>query len=191
MNAAFGRLLVSLAVLVVLPAVSNRSARAQSSVQYKYEDVGNTRFLVTEQTVQRAVPKTDWLEKQQTVYRERYETQWQTNYRTYLTPVTEYRQELYLANRWNPLAMPYWTYRYVPVTRWESRQEPYSVPITQRTWVPETQTVRVPQTTVQIASEQHVSRVAVGPAPTGGPLGTSPSTAVARRETIGGVQKLE
>jgi hypothetical protein len=191
MIAPFGRLSVSLAVSIAFLAVSIRSAQAQTSVQYKYEDVGNTRYLVTEQTVQRAVPTTDWLEKQQTVYRERYETQWQTNYRTYLTPVTEYRQELYLANRWNPLAMPYWTYRYVPVTRWEARQEPYSVPITQRSWVPEQQTVRVPQTTVQIASEQHVSRVAVGPAPTSGAIGTSPQTAVARRETIGGVQKLE
>jgi hypothetical protein len=191
MIAPFGRLSVALAVVFALLAAADRSAQAQTNVQFKFEDVGNTRYLVTERTVQRAVPKTDWLEQQQTVYQERYETQWQTNYRTYLTPVTEYRQELYLANRWNPLAVPYWTYRYVPVTRWEARQEPYSVPITQRSWVPEQRTVRIPQTTVQLANEQHISRVALGPAPTGGAPGTSPQTAVARRETIGGVQKLE
>jgi hypothetical protein len=191
MIAPFGRLSVALAVLFAFLAAADRSAQAQTNVEYKYEDVGNTRYLVTERTVQRAVPKTDWLEQQQTVYQERYETQWQTNYRTYLTPVTEYRQELYLANRWNPLAVPYWSYRYVPVTRWEARQEPYNVPITQRTWVPEQRTVRIPQTTVQLTNEQQISKVAVGPAPTDGTIAGSPQTAVARRVTVGGVQKLE
>ena len=189
MFASFGRLSFSFAVLIVSLFDSTRPAVAQTSVDYVEE--GGVRYRVTKQIVPRPISKTEWDEQQQTVYRERYDTQWQTNYRTYLTPVTEYRQELYLANRWNPLGTPYWTYRYVPVTRWEARQEPYSVPIAQRTWVPEQHTVRIPRTTTQMATEEHVSKVVIGPAASGGPLATSPPTAVARREPIGGVQKLE
>ncbi|MEX2140389.1 MAG: hypothetical protein WD894_14085 [Pirellulales bacterium] len=187
MIASFGRLAFSLAVLSASLAFSTRWAAGQTSVEIVEE--GDVRYQVTKQVIQRPVSKTEWDEKQQTVYRERYDTQWQTNYRTYLTPVTEYRQELYLANRWNPLATPYWTYRYVPVTRWEARQEPYSVPIAQRTWVPEQQTVRIPRTTTLMATEEHVSKMVIGTATGGGPMGTSPQTAVARQETFGGVKQ--
>ena len=93
MIAPFGRLLVSSAALLALLTVSTRPAEAQTSVEIV--DEGGVRYRVTKQVVQRPVSKTDWQEQQQTVYRERYDTQWQTNYRTYLTPVTEYRQELY------------------------------------------------------------------------------------------------
>jgi hypothetical protein len=185
MVASFGRLSFSLAVLIVSLALSTREAAGQASVEYVEE--GGVRYRVTKQLVQRPISQTDWQEQQQTVYRERYDTQWQTNYRTHLTPVTEYRQKLYLANRWNPLATPYWTYRYVPVTRWEARQESYSTPIAQRTWMPEQQTVRIPRTTTQMATEEHVSKVAVGPATSGGTLGASPPTAVA----VGGMKKFE
>jgi hypothetical protein len=189
MIAPFGRLSFSFAVLIVGLVASTRQAAAQTSVDFVEDD--RFRYQVTKRVVPRAVTKTEWVEQQQTVYRDRYDTQWQTNYRTVLTPVTEYRQELYLANRWNPLATPYWTYRYVPVTRWEARQEPYSVPIAQRTWVPEQQTVRIPQTTTQMATEEHVSKVVIGPATSGGTVGTTPQTAVARQETLGGVKQFK
>lgn len=169
--------------------IDSQSATAQSTVEYVEE--GDTRYRVTKQKIQRPVSKLEWDQHQQTVFRERYDTQWHTNYRTYLTPVTEYRQELYLANRWNPLAMPYWTYRYVPVTRWESRAEPYSVPIAQRTLVPEQQTVQIPRTTVQMYTDEHVSKVAVGPATGGGWTAAGSGTSVARREAVGGLQKLD
>jgi hypothetical protein len=146
------------------------------------------RYLETTQRVPRPISKTDWEQHQQTVFRERYETQWHTNYRTYLTPVTEYRAELYLANRWNPLAMPYWTYRYVPVTRWESRAEPYSVPISQRTLVPEQQTVQIPRTTTQMATAEYVSRVPLGPATGDGWQPAGGGTAVARGNAPGGIK---
>ena len=135
--------------------------------------------------------KTEWDQQQQTVYHEQYDTQWQTNYRTTLTPVTEYRQELVLANRWNPLATPYWTYRYVPVVRWEARQEPYSIPLTQRTFVPEQRTVQIPRTTTEIVTDEHVSKVALGPVSGSGGLSTSPPASMAGRDTIGGIKKLE
>ena len=141
----------------------------------EFEENG-IRYLETKQVVQRPIPKTEWREQQQTVYHERYDTQWQTNYRTYLTPVTEYRQELY---------------RYVPVTRWETRQEPYSVPIAQRSWVPEQQTVRVPQTTMQVATEEFVTKRAIGPAGGAAPAAASPPAAIARRNVVGGIQKLD
>jgi hypothetical protein len=183
-----GRLSVAVFSLVCAMSVCSDRACAQSVREF-VED--GKLIRETRQTVQHPLSQTEWQQQQQTVYHEQYNTQWHTNYRTYLTPVTEYRQELYLANRWNPLAMPYWTYRYVPVTRWEARQEPYSVPVTERTWVPEQRTVQVPHTTTQMVTDEHISRVVVGPAPVSGPLSTSPQTAVARRQPIGGVQKLE
>jgi hypothetical protein len=165
--------------------VGSPHAAAQSTSKIVTGADGNL-YRETTQVIQRPVSKTEWDQQQQTIFRERLDTQWQTNYRTYLTPVTEYRAELYLANRWNPLAMPYWSYRYVPVTRWESRHEPYSVPITQRTLVPEQQTVQIPRTTTQIATESYTSKVYLGPAT---PTGSQPSM-VARRESLGGT-KLE
>jgi hypothetical protein len=173
---------------VVLSFGAQRAA-GQSTTEIKEEN--GIVYRVTKQIIQKPVSKTEWDPHQQTVFRERYETQWHTNYRSYLTPVTEYRQELYLANRWNPLAMPYWTYRYVPVTRWESRYEPYNVPIAQRTLVPEQQTVHVPRTTTQMATEEHVSKVALGPASSGGWTAAGSPSAMARRETVGGIKKLD
>jgi hypothetical protein len=183
----FGRFLLCFASFAVSIVSISQPAAGQTTT--KYEVDGDTLYRVTKQTVPRPISKTEWDEHQQTVYREQYNTEWQTNYRTYMTPVTEYRQELYLANRWNPLATPYWAYRYVPVTRWEVRQEPYSVPVAQRSLVPEQRTVHVPRTTTQIAMDEHISRVAVGPAASSGTLSTNP-TAVARRDFIGGT-KLE
>ncbi len=177
------RRLAGFAVFAVISCVAGaQTALAQSTTEFVEEN--GIRYRVSRQVIQRPVSKTDWEEHQQTVFKERYDTQWQTNYRTYITPVTEYRQELYLANRWNPLATPYWTYRYVPVTRWETRQEPISVPVAQRTFVPEQQTVRIPKTTTQMATEEYVSRVALGPA-SGGLTGSS-ATSVARRDAVGG-----
>jgi hypothetical protein len=177
------------AVTVVILSSDAEKAAAQTTTDYV--DEGGTRYRVTRQVIQRPVSKLEWDQHQQTVFRERYETQWHTNYRNYLTPVTEYRQELYLANRWNPLAMPYWTYRYVPVTRWESRYEPFSVPISQRTLVPEQQTVNIPRTTVQMYKDEHISKVAVGPASSDGWTPAGSQSAVARRETVGGIKKLD
>jgi len=174
-------------------AVTTISVPARAQSQSKEYEENGIRYLETRRTVQRPLLKTEWDEQQQTVYRERYDTQWQTNYRTHLTPVTEYRQELYLANRWNPFGTPYWTYRYVPVTRWEARQEPYQVPVAQRSLVPEQQTVRIPRTTQQMVTDEHISRVAIGPVNnrSGDPFASSPNAAVARRDGIGGVGKLD
>jgi hypothetical protein len=174
----------------VVLALGSQRALAQSTTEIVDGKDGN-RYRVTTQVIQRPVSKTEWESHQQTVFRERYDTQWHTNYRNYVTPVTEWRPELYLANRWNPLAMPYWTYRYVPVTRWESRVEPYSVPIAQRTLVPEQQTVQIPRTTTQMAREEYVSKVYLGPSTGDGWQPAGGGTAVARREKVGGVQKLE
>jgi hypothetical protein len=176
----FARRTLSFASMIALVAFARQSA-AQTTSELKEEN--GQLYRVTQQVIQRPISKTEWDQQQQTVYRERYDTQWQTNYRNYVTPVTEYRQELVLANRWNPLATPYWTYRYVPVTRWESRMEPYNVPVAQRSWVPETQTVNIPRTTTQIVTDTHVSRVALGPV-----SGGTSTSVMARREPIGGTK---
>jgi hypothetical protein len=162
------------------------AASASAQTQTEIVEENGIRYRVTRQEIQRPISKTEWQDHEQTVFRERYDTQWHTNYRNYITPVTEYRQELFLANRWNPFGTPYWSYRYVPVVRWESRYEPYQVPIAQRTLVPEQQTVRIPHTTTHIAKDEIVSRVAIGVSgnPSSDPF-ASPS-AVARRDGVGG-----
>jgi hypothetical protein len=120
-------------------------------------------YRTTKQVMRRPMTETRWEEQKQTVFREQYDTQWQTSYRTLHTPVIEYQAQAYLANRWNPFGTPYWSYRYVPITRWEMRQEPMHTPITQRNWVPVEQTVHVPRTNTHLVEEEVISKVAVGP----------------------------
>ena len=120
-------------------------------------------YRTTKQVIRRPMTETRWEEQKQTVFREQYDTQWQTQYRTLHTPVVEYQAQAYLANRWNPFGTPYWSYRYVPITRWEMRQEPTHLPITQRNWVPVEQTVHVPRTNTHMVEDEVINKVAVGP----------------------------
>jgi hypothetical protein len=137
------------------------SAIAEQLVDEKVEN--GIRYRITKQVIRRPLTETRWEEQKQTVFREQYDTQWQTSYRTLQTPVVEYQAQAYLANRWNPFGTPYWSYRYVPITRWEIRQEPTHMPITQRNWVPLEQTVHVPRTNTHMVEEEVTSKVAIGP----------------------------
>lgn len=120
------------------------------------------RYRVTEQKIRRPISNTQWQEQQQTVYREKYDTNIQTTYRTVMVPVTEYRTETYLANRWNPFGTPYWATRQVPSIRWEARQQEIRTPVAQRSYVAEQQTVRVPVTNQQFVEDTITSKVAIG-----------------------------
>ncbi len=151
----------------------------------QYTGTDGRPYLETRRVVQRPVSETQIVERQVPVLREELRTNYVDSYRTYHTPVTEYRWETHLRNRWNPFAAPYLEPRLVPRTYWEPHTEVVQVPVTRRELVSATRVERVPVTTRRFVAEEQISRVAISDAP-GDPFASG--TAVARRETIGGTQ---
>jgi len=163
-----GRLRTLLTVASVV-AIGAHLALAQKTVTHETKD--GTTYRVTRSIVQRPVVQTELQDRQQTVYREVLKvltTETHDTYRTYQTPVIEYQWVTKMHGRWNPFVQPYFTQSYAPVTRWQSRTEVVSVPVTRRQWVPETRTVQVPVTTVRMVREEITSRVALNGPPVGG-----------------------
>jgi hypothetical protein len=186
------RLIRCRSVMLILVVLGGPLVAAWADeVRYTTDENGVT-YRETRRVIRRPTMETRIEERQQTVYAERQSTELHPSYRTIYTPVTEYRWEPYLANRWNPLAQPYWAYRFVPHTRWETRTEEHRVPVVRREWVPEQRSVQVPVVTHRVVDEEIISRVAVsGGAGGGDPFATSPGTSVVRRDTVGGVGRLE
>lgn len=98
-------------------------------------------------TVRHPQTQTQCIDQQQTYYQEKCDVTMYDTYRTYQTPVTEYRWESYWVGRFNPFVQPYLAQRLVPRTHWETRTEVVKVPVTQRSLVPVVRTVKVPITT--------------------------------------------
>ena len=144
--------------------------------EVRYYEKDGVTYRETRRVVQRPILETQTRESTRTVYREEYTTQMRESVRKRWTPVTEYRQEAYWVNRWNPFAQPYVAHRYVPRTRWEQSTETVKTPVTCRRLVPETQTVRVPVTTQRLVNEETITRVAVGGSPTRNVPWTAPSS---------------
>jgi hypothetical protein len=176
-------------------------AVAQDNVRY-YQENGIT-YRETRTTVQRTVPETRMQQCTSTVYREQVTTEMRDTPRTWQCPVTEYRWESAVVGRWNPFIEPYRIYRTVPTTRWETHSDVVKAPVVTRCVVPETRTVQMPVTTYRTVPEEIVSRVPVSnpsppavlpqyAAPTTAPAVPSGADAsMARREEIGGVQRLD
>jgi hypothetical protein len=141
-------------------------------------------YRVTRRTVKRPVSETQIIEKEQDVYREQYITEMRDNTRFVTVPVTEYRWEAEWRNRWNPFGLHYLVHRLVPRTTWETRTEIVQAPITKREMVLEKRVVQVPVTQRRMEEVQIEEKVALSP------LSTRGDSAVARREAIGGVDKL-
>lgn len=143
---------------------------------------GGRRYLIKREVVSRPVSKTDWVENTQEVYREQYTTDYKDTSRLVQVPVTEYRWEAEVVNRWNPFSQPYMVQRLVPRTRWETRTEIVKVPIVERTLVPETRIVRRPETRRWMQEETIERKIALDP-----PADQDVSN-IARREPIGGTR---
>jgi hypothetical protein len=143
---------------------------------------GGRRYLVKREVVHRPMSKTDWVEKTQEVYREEYSTDYKDTTRIVQVPVTEYRWEPEIVNRWNPFSQPYMVQRLVPRTRWETRTEIVKVPVVERHLVPETRVVRTPETRRWMEPETIERKVAIDP-----PLDQDVSN-IARRQPIGGTR---
>lgn len=156
--------------LAVLAATGQLRA---ADVRY-YQENGIT-YRETRYTVQHPVTETVLVDQARTVYREKIDTTLQDTTRTVQVPVTEYRNELFVVNRWNPFAKPIIGQRVVPVTRMETRTETTKVPVGKRQLVPETTTVKVPVVRTRMVNEEITSRIAVaGPPPATTPSPTTP-----------------
>lgn len=157
----------------------------------RYYEEGGVTYCETRRTIQQRVPESRMQERTETVYREQLVTEMQDSVRTYWTPVTEHRWEAFWAGQCNPFVAPYLAYRYVPRTHWEKRAQVVKVPVTTRRVVPETRTVRQPVAGWRVVPKELISRVAVNRGASGARATWVETPALARRETVGGIQKLE
>jgi hypothetical protein len=177
-----------LAAAAVVGLLTPRGSRGDDA---RYVQQGGTLYRETRSVVNRPVVETRMQETTQTAYREEVTTQMRPTCRTYWTPVTQYHCEAYLANRWNPLAIPYLAYRMVPQTHWECRAETVQTPVTCRRLVPFSQKVCHPVTVCRMVPEEVTTRVAVrGPTPTVASVAPQPA-APTRYEQIGGIAILD
>jgi hypothetical protein len=131
--------------------------------EVKYLDEGGITYRETTQTTQRHIPQITLQQREDTYYREQYTTELQDMQRTYQVPITEYQWKPETHRSWNPFSPPYVAYRWVPVTRFETRSETVKIPVAKRNVVPEKITRQVPVTTHHVANEKVVTRVAIGP----------------------------
>lgn len=139
-------------------------------------DQNGLRYRETKRIVPRPVYETQWVEQTREVHRPTFTTQSQPTTRTVYVPITEYRTQPVLVGRWNPFIEPYYEYRLVPVTRWETRQETVNVPIVRQQNSAEKQIVKVPVTKMRYENEEFIRREIVGRA-TGQPATGQPATA--------------
>ncbi|HWC90249.1 MAG TPA: hypothetical protein VG433_11350 [Pirellulales bacterium] len=166
-------MLLRLSILSGWLAVLAATGPIQAADVRYYQENGVT-YRETRYTVQHPVTETVLVDQQHTVYREKVDTTLQDSVRTVQVPVTEYRSEMFVVNRWNPFAKPYLAQRLVPVTRMVTRTETAKLPVGQRQLVPVTTTVKVPVVRTRMVNEEITSRIAVaGPPPTA-PSPTSP-----------------
>jgi hypothetical protein len=155
----------STALALVLAALASPAALAQ---EVRHFEENGIQYRETTQVTQRAIPETKWVPSETTQVSPRYTTNMQDSVRTYQVPVTEQQWVPGLQRTWNIFAPPVMSYRLMPVTRWETRTETVRVPVTKVDYVPYKQVQHIPVTNTRIAEERVVSRVAIGPAGSGG-----------------------
>lgn len=117
------------------------------------EVIDGETYEVVRRPVTRYVPVIEHQTKEETYFRPQVSTQYQTQQQTYLTPVTQYQYVPRLVGQWNPFVQPYWTYEYVPVTRWEARPTTVQMPTTKTDMIAEKRTIQTPVTTYRPAQE--------------------------------------
>jgi hypothetical protein len=125
------------------------------------ETVNGVKYQVTRQTVQQVVPVTIMQDRQQTTYAQQVTTETIPHQQAYTVPVTQYEMVATLHGRWNPFVEPYYTYEMQPVTYYQEQVASVQIPMNKVTWVPQTQTVKVPVTEYRTAQQEIVTRVAL------------------------------
>lgn len=154
-------------------------------------DENGLRYRETTRIVQRPVYETKMVEQTREIVQPTYTTDQVPTTRTVYLPITEYKPQPVMRGRWNPFIEPYYEYRYVPVTRWETRQETVNVPVVRQQNKTETQTVKVPVTQMRLANEEYVRREIIGRALGDVPAGGNPTggaaASTAARTNYGGI----
>jgi hypothetical protein len=121
---------------------------------------GGVTYRKTVQTTTYPQIEHRWQEQTQPIVREQVTIENQRSSRLVYRPVIEYQWRPILRNRFNPLAVPYWSYELVPTTRWEAASETVEIPIARRQYVQEgTQTVKVLVPTQRMVEQQVITRV--------------------------------
>lgn len=144
----------------------------------RYFEQGGITYRERIATVKVPVAETQYKDQQVTVCRENYATQLVDQTRKVNLPVTEYRWEQRTHGLW-PFSTPHTAWHYVPYTRYQTQVQTTKVPVNVRSYVPETRTVKVPETNVKLVEQQRVvERVAMTPVPVPlGPWGAGPQFA--------------
>lgn len=120
------------------------------------------RYQRIRQVTQRPITDVRYEPRESTYYSERYTTDVHDSHRTVQVPVTEHQWVPGFQRSLNPFAPPTFSYRLMPVTRWETRVETVRTPVTRREVVPVKQTVQVPVYDTRYAQEETVRHVAIG-----------------------------
>jgi hypothetical protein len=174
------------------------SAAADDDVRY-YQQNGVT-YRETRTVVKQPVNDVQYRDMQKTFYRDRYTTEMRDVVRNSYVPVMRHAWQPRWHGQWNILHGPHLAYHLVPYTSWEVRQQTIQVPTTRREVVPETRTVRVPQTNLRYEDRVQVTRVPVGPSATHGSSRAAqppahvfrrPTQNVDQREMYGGIARLD
>jgi len=172
------------AISLVLSVISLTvgSVIAQENVRY-YEKDGLT-YRESREVVQRPLVQTELQPRERVTYREQYSTTIEPQARTVYTPVTTYQWQARWRDVLNPFRPATMAYQLVPQTQWQAHVEHVDTPVSRREVIPQREIVDVPVTTQRFVDEEVIRRTVVNSQPGNG-------TAVARREVVGGVSRLE
>ena len=150
------------AMTIVVAGLFVCDAAAQQHVRY-YEQGGIT-YRETRTKTQIPTREVEYKDVPQQYYRENYQTNFQTYQRAVYQPTTQYRWEPRWHEWWNVFRGPHVAYHLRPQTVWQPSLQTYQVPVTTRTVVPETTTVRMAVPKLAMKDDEIVTRTAVGPA---------------------------
>jgi hypothetical protein len=143
----------------------------------RYYEEGGITYRETRSTVKQPVREIEYENQQQTYYREQYQTQMHDVQQMVYQPVTQYRWEPRTHGWWRIFQGPHIAYHLIPETRWQTNVVNQKLPVTQRSYIPETRTVRVAVPKLSLKETENVTRTAVGPAAGNTRLSQAPTTA--------------
>ena len=180
--------------------VSYLAATAAAADDVRYYQQNGVTYRETRTVVKQPVNDVQYRDLQHTFYRDRYTTEMRDVVRNRYVPITRYVWQPRWHGQWNILQGPHLAYHLVPYTNWEIRQQTIRVPTTRHEIIPETHTVRVPQTNLRYEDRVQITRVPVGPsaphfssatAQHSTPLFRLPTQNAGQREVYGGIARLD
>ncbi len=169
------RSLFTLAACLVAQAITAEFSPAQQP-QYIDQQV----------TVRRPVTEVRNEIRNETVYETRYTTRIHEYSQPVFVPVTQTEWRPRWHGVLNPFVPAHVAWHPVNVTRWELRSGKVQIPTTRREIVAQTRAVQEPVRHLGFVEQTQTQRVAVYPAPSGGPVNVAQ-----RPEVIGGVGQIQ